>query len=112
MAIFTGFSSNGVPYTHLSDSGPALVVFTGSELEHVPPSKMAQQGFYIGLKRLTRQYSIYLMSPVQRLHRPGYEQRLCRDDSQGHWQACPHHGHVQRRLQRHASCGRPCGSGG
>ena len=62
MAIFTGFSSNGVPYAHLSNSGPALVVFTGSELEHVPPSKMAQQGFYIGLKRLTQQYSIYLMS--------------------------------------------------
>ena len=62
MAIFSGLSSNGVPYAHLSDSGPALVVFTGSELEHVPPSKMAQQGFYIGLKRLTRQYSIYLMS--------------------------------------------------
>lgn len=62
MAIFSGFSSNGVPYAHLSDSGPALVIFTGSELEHMPPSKMTQQGFYIGMKRLLQQYSVYLMS--------------------------------------------------
>ena len=67
MAIFSGFSSNGVPYAKLSDSGPALVIFTGSELEHMPPSKMTQQGYYIGLKRLTRQYSIYLMSRRQNL---------------------------------------------
>jgi pimeloyl-ACP methyl ester carboxylesterase len=62
MAIFTGFSSNGVPYAQLSDQGPKLVVFTGSELEHQPPTKTAQQGFYLGLKRLTRTYSIYLTS--------------------------------------------------
>lgn len=67
MATFTGFSSNGVPYAKLSDAGPALVVFTGSELEHMPPSKMTQQGYYVGLKRLTRQYSIYLMSRRQNL---------------------------------------------
>ena len=71
MSTFTGFSSNGVPYAKLSDSGPALVVFTGSELEHMPPSKMTQQGYYVGLKRLTRQYSIYLMSRRQNLPR-GY----------------------------------------
>ena len=62
MAIFSGFSSNGVPYAQLSNSGPALVVFTGSELEHQPPSWTAQQGFLVGLKRLTQNYSIYLMS--------------------------------------------------
>lgn len=62
MAISTGFSSNGVPYAKLSDKGPVLVVFTGSELEHQPPTKTAQQGFYLGLKRLTRAYSIYLTS--------------------------------------------------
>jgi len=62
MAVFSGFSSNGVPYARLSDSGPALVIFTGSELEHRPPSKMAQQGFLIGLKRLIQQYTVYLMS--------------------------------------------------
>ena len=61
-AKFIGFSSNGVPYAKLSDQGPNLVVFTGSELEHQPPSTTAQQGFYIGLKRLTQQYSIYLTS--------------------------------------------------
>lgn len=62
MAIFSGFSSNSVPYAQLSNSGPALVVFTGSELEHQPPSWTAQQGFLFGLKRLTQNYSIYLMS--------------------------------------------------
>ncbi len=67
MAIFTGFSSNGVPYAKLSYKGPALVVFTGSELEHQPPNTTAQQGFYIGLKRLTQQYSIYLTSRKQSL---------------------------------------------
>ena len=39
MPTFTGFSSNGLPYARLSDKGPALVIFTGSELEHVPPTK-------------------------------------------------------------------------
>jgi pimeloyl-ACP methyl ester carboxylesterase len=62
MSTFTGFSSNGIPYARLSDSGPVLVVFTGSELEHKPPSWTAQQGFLVGLKRLTRTHTIYLMS--------------------------------------------------
>ena len=62
MATFTGFSSNGVPYAHLTESGPALVIFTGSELEHMPPSKMTQQGYFVGLKRLRQNYSVYLMS--------------------------------------------------
>ena len=62
MPIFTGFSSNGIPYARISDSGPALVVFTGSELEHKPPSWTAQQGFLVGLKRLTKNFTIYLMS--------------------------------------------------
>jgi pimeloyl-ACP methyl ester carboxylesterase len=62
MSTFTAFSSNGIPYARISDSGPALVVFTGSELEHKPPSWTAQQGFLVGLKRLTRNFAIYLMS--------------------------------------------------
>ncbi|HEX6034069.1 MAG TPA: alpha/beta hydrolase [Anaerolineales bacterium] len=62
MSTFTGFSSNGIPYARVSDSGTALVVFTGSELEHKPPSWTAQQGFLVGLKRLTQSFSIYLMS--------------------------------------------------
>ena len=62
MSTFTGFSSNRIPYARISDSGPVLVVFTGSELEHKPPSWTAQQGFLVGLKRLTQQYTIYLMS--------------------------------------------------
>jgi pimeloyl-ACP methyl ester carboxylesterase len=67
MAIFTGYSTNGVPYAKLSDKGPALVVFTGSELQHQPPTRTAQQGFYLGLKRLTQTYSIYLTSRKQNL---------------------------------------------
>ena len=62
MSTFTGFSSNGIPYARISDSGPALVVFTGSELEHKPPSWTARQGFLTGLKRLTQNFAIYLMS--------------------------------------------------
>ena len=62
MSTFTGFSSNGIPYARISESGPVLVVFTGSELEHKPPSWMAQQGFLVGLKRLTQTHTIYLMS--------------------------------------------------
>jgi pimeloyl-ACP methyl ester carboxylesterase len=38
------------------------VVLTGSELEHKPPSWTAQQGFLVGLKRLTQNFTIYLMS--------------------------------------------------
>lgn len=62
MKTFTGFSSNGIPYARISESGPVLVVLTGSELEHKPPSWTAQQGFLVGLKRLTRSHTIYLMS--------------------------------------------------
>lgn len=62
MATFAGFSSNGIPFARISEAGPTLVVFTGSELEHKPPSWTAQQGFLVGLKRLTQHYTIYLMS--------------------------------------------------
>jgi len=79
MPTFIGFSSNGVPYARISDKGPALVVFTGSELEHQPPTWTAQQGFLVGLKRLTRQYSIYLMSRKQNLPR-GYSAKDMSDD--------------------------------
>lgn len=79
MPIFTGFSSNGVPYARLSDKGPALVVFTGSELEHQPPTWTAQQGFLVGLKRLAQHYSIYLMSRKQNLPR-GYTAKDMSDD--------------------------------
>jgi len=79
MPTFTGFSSNGVPYARLSDKGPTLVIFTGSELEHVPPIKMTRQGFLIGLKRLTQQFSVYLMSRKQNLPR-GYSAKDMSDD--------------------------------
>jgi pimeloyl-ACP methyl ester carboxylesterase len=62
MSTFTGFSSNGIPYARISEAGPALVILTGSELEHKPPSWTAQQGFLVGLKRLTQNFTIYLMS--------------------------------------------------
>ena len=79
MSTFVGFSSNGVPYARLSNKGPALVVFTGSELEHQPPNWTARQGFLVGLKRLTQQYSIYLMSRKQNLPR-GYSAKDMSDD--------------------------------
>ena len=82
MPTFSGFSSSGVPYARLSDKGPALVIFTGSELEHVPPTKMTQQGFLVGLKRLTRQYAVYLMSRRPNLPR-GYSARDMSDDYAG-----------------------------
>ena len=82
MTTFTGFSSNGVPYARLSDKGPALVVFTGSELEHQPPTWTTRQGFLVGLKRLTQQFSIYLMSRKPNLPR-GYSAKDISDDFAG-----------------------------
>lgn len=79
MTTFIGFSSNGVPYARLSDKGPALVVFTGSELEHQPPTWTARQGFIVGLKRLTQEFSIYLMSRKANLPR-GYSAKDMSDD--------------------------------
>ena len=79
MSTFTGFSSNGIPYARISGSGPALVVLTGSELEHKPPSWTAQQGFIVGLKRLTRNYTIYLMSRRPNMPK-GYTAREMSDD--------------------------------
>lgn len=79
MATFTGFSSNGVPYARLSDKGPTLVVLTGSELEHQPPTFTAKQGFLAGSKRLTQQYSIYLISCKANLPR-GYTAKDMSDD--------------------------------
>ena len=79
MTSFTGYSTNGVPYARISDSGPALVVFTGSELEHQPPSSMAQRGFMVGLKRLVKGYTVYLMS--RKPHLPhGYTAQQMSDD--------------------------------
>jgi pimeloyl-ACP methyl ester carboxylesterase len=79
MSTFTGFSSNGLPYARLSDKGPALVFLTGSELEHKPPSKLTQQGFLVGLKRLTQQYTVYVMSRKPNLPR-GYTAQQMSDD--------------------------------
>ena len=79
MPIFSGFSATGLPYARLSESGPVLVVFTGSELEHRPPTQTAQQGFLIGLKRLVRNYSIYLTSRKPNLPR-GYSAKDMSDD--------------------------------
>src|SRR5687767_7647224 len=82
MSAFSGFSSNGVPYARLSDKGPSLVIFTGSELEHKPPSKMSQQGFLVGLKRLTQHYTVYLTSRKPNLPR-GYSAKDMSDDFAG-----------------------------
>jgi len=82
MPASTGFSSNGVPYARLSDNGPALVIFTGSELEHQPPTWSARQGFLVGLKRLTQQYTVYLTSRKQNLPR-GYTAQDMSNDFAG-----------------------------
>lgn len=79
MPIFSGFSSTGLPYACLSHSGPVLVIFTGSELEHQPPNKTAQQGFLIGLRRLVQNYSVYLTSRKPNLPR-GYTAKQMSDD--------------------------------
>jgi hypothetical protein len=79
MVIFSGFSSNGISYAKLSDNGLALVVFTGPELEHKPPSRLAEQGFYLSLKRLTPSYSTYLLSRRPDMSK-GYS---ARDKSEG-----------------------------
>ncbi len=71
MAIFSGFSSNGLPYARVSDSGPALVVFNGSEIEHKPPSKTTQQTFLLGFRQLVRHFTVYVFSRKPNLPR-GY----------------------------------------
>lgn len=79
MPIQAGFSATGLPYARLSHSGPALVIFTGSELEHKPPSKLTQRGFTAGLKRLAERYSLYLCSRKPDLPR-GYTAQDMSDD--------------------------------
>jgi pimeloyl-ACP methyl ester carboxylesterase len=71
MAVFSGFSSTGLPYARLSNSGPVLVILTGSELEHKPPTKTTQQSYLLGLRQLTRNFTIYLFSRKPNLPR-GY----------------------------------------
>ncbi|MER5674827.1 alpha/beta fold hydrolase [Pseudonocardia alni] len=66
MTGFVGYSAGGIPYARLSRSGPPLVVITGSELEHRPPTWTARTGFRLGLGRLTRRFTVYLTS-----RRPG-----------------------------------------
>ncbi|GAA4988066.1 alpha/beta hydrolase [Pseudonocardia tropica] len=62
MTGFVGWSANGVPYARLGGSGPPLVVITGSELEHRPPTRTTRLGFRLGLPRLTRDFAVYLTS--------------------------------------------------
>src|SRR5829696_2813320 len=38
VAPFSGFSATGLPYARIGGGPDALVLFTGSELEHKPPS--------------------------------------------------------------------------
>jgi pimeloyl-ACP methyl ester carboxylesterase len=75
----TGYARNGLPFARLSDSGPPLAIFTGSEIEHRPPSRTAQLGFTVGLKRLSQQYTLYLMSRKPDLPQ-GYTARDMSDD--------------------------------
>lgn len=79
MALPIGFSSTGLPYARLSQAGPALVIFTGSELEHRPPTWLTRQGFVAGLQRLAGRYSLYLCSRKPNLPR-GYTARDMSDD--------------------------------
>lgn len=79
MTTLTGYSTNGVPYARISDSGPVLVVFTGSELEHRPPSNMTRQGFLIGLKRLVKEYTVYLLSRKPNLPKGYTAQEMSND---------------------------------
>jgi pimeloyl-ACP methyl ester carboxylesterase len=79
MPTFSGYSTTGLPYARLSDQGPTVVFLTGSELEHKPPSRLTVQGFLAGLKRLTRQYTVYLLSRKPGLPR-GYTAQQMSDD--------------------------------
>ena len=56
-----------------------MPTFTGSELEHQPPTWTARQGFLVGLKRLTQQYTVYLTSRKQNLPR-GYSAKDMSND--------------------------------
>ena len=62
MKPFSGVAANGLPYAKISDHGPKLVIFTGSELVHQPPNTTTIRGYQLGMPRLTRQYTVYLTS--------------------------------------------------
>lgn len=59
---FTGYAPNGLPYARLDGSGPPLVILTGSELQHRPPTRSVVLGYRLMLRRLCRQYTVYLCS--------------------------------------------------
>jgi pimeloyl-ACP methyl ester carboxylesterase len=58
----TGYSQNGLPYARMGNSSRKLVVFSGLEFEHRPPSGLSLRmmgGIY---KRLARDFTVYLVS--------------------------------------------------
>lgn len=60
--IFTGYAPGGVPYARLGQHGPPLVILTGSELQHRPPTRAVILGYQLMLRHLCRRHTVYLCS--------------------------------------------------
>lgn len=80
--LVQGYAPNGQPYTRLPGTGPALVILTGSELQHRPPTRSVARGYQLMMRRLCRQYTIYLSSRRSGLA-PGTTARDLGDDLAG-----------------------------
>ncbi|HUT96941.1 MAG TPA: alpha/beta hydrolase [Dehalococcoidales bacterium] len=77
--VETGYSQNGLPYVRIGNSSRKLVVFSGLDFEHRPPSglnlRMAKSKF----KHLIRDFTVYLVSRKPGLPE-GYSLRDMSDD--------------------------------
>jgi len=75
----TGYSANGLPYACIGHGPRNLVVFDGLDFRHKPPSGMTLRMTYGYLRRLTKDYRVYIVSRRPGLP-PGYSLRDMSDD--------------------------------
>jgi pimeloyl-ACP methyl ester carboxylesterase len=60
--VKTGYSQNGLPYVRLGNSSRKLIVFSGLDFEHKPPSGFNLYMWKSKFKNLTRDFTVYLVS--------------------------------------------------
>lgn len=58
----TGYSQNGLPYVRMGNSSRKLIVFSGLDFEHKPPSGFNFYMWKSKFKHLTRDFTVYLVS--------------------------------------------------
>jgi pimeloyl-ACP methyl ester carboxylesterase len=60
--VETGYSQNGLPYVRMGNSSRKLIVFSGLDFEHKPPSGFNLYMWKSKFKNLTRDFTVYLVS--------------------------------------------------